>query len=370
MAPTLVILLQLLEAILPTNVLRKDGPGNLQGLGQPAVRDPAQPADGPQDRGVHDVLLVVDRVLPHPEPRALQHDHDARLLARRGAALELLVALQLALHAEDGLADPRGLDVLAVAHRRQPAHVPLARTVRRVDAGRVGGLDEALADDVDGALAALEEVPERVLGLLDAAGEAEHEQRRVVVDHVEVAEGRQVGRRAVRARRAHEADRPRHDARDQQLVVERRRAPGLVRVDGDVLGVRWVQLVGAAAELPVRVRRLGVVEGGILVPVRARRLDLLEVWVRVALDLSLGGRGDRHGVGSELRCGAVGYEGRQRGREGVEWWGFDGCSSADKVGRCLEEWHQDVDWVSIRAGLIETPSRSAYYSITNRDRMS
>lgn len=304
------ILLQLLVALLPADILFKHGPRDLHGLGQPAVRDTAEPADGPQDGWVDQVALLVDGVLADPEVGALDDDEAARLLAGRGAALELADALEAALDAEDGLADARGLDVAAVPDGRQPADVPLAGAVGRVDARGVGGLDEPFADDVDDALLGLEQVLERILGPLDAAGEAEDEQRRVVVDHVEVAKGRQVGDGAVGARRAHESDGSGHDARDEQLVVEGRRAAGLVRVDRDVLGVFAIlQPVGAAAKLPLGVRRLGVMKRRIRIPVGPRALDLLEVGVRVSLDLGLGGRRHGHGSGLELGGDAVRDEG-------------------------------------------------------------
>lgn len=304
-------LLQLLVTGLPTNVLFVHGPRDLHGLGQAAVGDAAEPANGPQDGGVDEVALLVDGVLADPKVGALEHDEAARLLAGRGAALELAHALDAALDREDGLADARGFHVAAVPDGREAAHVPLAGAVRGVDAGRVGRLHEPFADDVDGALLALEQVLERVLGLFDAAGEAEHEQRGVVVHHVEVAKRRQVGDGTVGAGGAHEADGSRHDARDEQLVVEGRRAAGLVGVNSDVLFVvAIVQLVGAAAKLPLGLGRLGVVERGIRVPVGARGLDLFEVGVRVALDLGLGGRRHRHCAGLEFGGDAVRNEGR------------------------------------------------------------
>ena len=118
------------------------------------------------------------------------------------------------------------------------------------------------------------------------------------------------GLRIGRSPRRHEPDGPRHYGRDQELVVEGRGPPGLVRVDGDVLGQLLLlcavaaEMVGAVAPGPVRIRRLSVAETPPSVPVRTRRLYPLKV--RVALDLLLWIRGRTHVAGCLCPGGAVG----------------------------------------------------------------
>jgi hypothetical protein len=301
--------LQLLVALHAANILLKIWPWDLNGLGHPAVGDPAEAANWPQDSRVDEVAVLVEGILADPEARALEHHHGARDLARRGTALKLTQALDTALDTEDGLGDARGAHVAAVVHRRQAAHDPLVDAGGRVDARDVGGLEEVLRDDVDDALARLGEQAQRVLGTSEAGGDAEHKQRRVVVDHVEVREGREVVGGAVGGPRRHEAQGPRHDAADEQLVVEGRGPPGLVRVNDDVrpggVGGR-AQRVGALARLPARRDRLRQPEPRRPIPGWPRRLDRLEVPVRVALDLGLGGRRHGHGLaGARARAAAA-----------------------------------------------------------------
>nr|POE86493.1 ribonuclease hi [Quercus suber] len=200
--------------------------------------------------------LLIHSILPRPEADAFDDRQDPGFLPRRRPALEFLRLDQLALDAEHRLLDPAGLDHLA-RRRRQPGQRPLADAVRRVDAGHVHGLEEVLRDHVDDALAALDEVAQAVLGAVERARDPDDEQRRLVAHQLRVAERRQVRRRAVRRARAEEADGPRHDRRDEQLVVQPGRPAGLVRVNVDVrvLGGGG----GAVAGLPAWVHRLRVV---------------------------------------------------------------------------------------------------------------
>ena len=277
-------------------------------------------------RWVDEVLVPIHRILPRPEPHPLENGHRARLLAGRGAAFILLEQIDLGLDAKNGLLDPRALDLLAVVHGGQPAHVPLGRAVGGIHGGSVGGLDEALGDDVDDALARVTQVGEGVLGGTggEGAGEADGEERGVVVEHVEVAEGGQVGGLAVRGAGAQEGDGAGHDGGDEELVVEAGWAALLVGVDDDVLllllssacvgsgggsGVRasasgilgrgrlvwFVEVVGAVTKGPVRVGRLGVPELGVRVPLLARGFRGLEV--RVGIALVLVGHGEASSTG-------------------------------------------------------------------------
>lgn len=252
-------------------------------------------------RWVYEVLIFIDRVLSHPEPRPFDNDHGRVLGSRLAPTLKLAQALELSLDGEDSLPDAGGPHGVAVVGGRQARDGPLGGAVGRVDAGAVGGLGKVLADDVDGALARLGQVVQGVLGGCGAGQrgrEADDEQRRVVADDLEVREGRQVCCLAVGRHGRHEGDRPRHDGRDQELVVVDGRAAVGVRVDGDVLPLPLLlagQLVRAGAELPRGRGRLRELEAiGAAVKGGARQLDLLEVRVRVALDvglLHLGGSG-------------------------------------------------------------------------------
>lgn len=206
---------------------------------------------------------------------------------------------------------------------RQAADRPLAHAVGRVDAGAVGGLDVVLADEVDGAPARLVQVVQAVLGrrgLLQAPDEADDEQRGVVVDHLEVAEGREVGGGAGLVDGGDEGDGPRHDGADEELVVVHAGPAVGEGVDGDVPGVllvRGEEGVGAAAVLPVRGGGLLVGEGLGGVQGRARGFDLLEVRVRVALDVGFFHlRGGGGGSGEESRSeGWLEDGGRGEGRK-------------------------------------------------------
>lgn len=97
----------------------------------------------------------------------------------------------------------------------------------------------------------------------------------------------------IRRPRPNEPHRPRHNRRNQQLVIEHRRPPVLVRVNLHVLLLLLIRLPlvvvgGPVPELPARVPRLGVVELSAFVPVWARGLHGEEVRVRVALDVGFG----------------------------------------------------------------------------------
>lgn len=146
-----------------------------------------------------------------------------------------------------------------------------------------------LADDVDAALLRLEQVAQRVLGLVEAARVAQDENRRVVVDDVEVAERRQIRGRAVRRARGNESHGPRRDGRDEQFVVESCRAVGGVGVDVYVrVGEAGARVVAAVAGLPGGLAGLGEGEGGrgvALSPGGSAGFDFFEVSVRVAFDL-------------------------------------------------------------------------------------
>lgn len=239
---------------------------------------------------------LVYRVFPDPESHPLHDDRDARLLPRRRFALPLHLLHKLRLDVEDTLLHPVRLHDGTLG-RMQPAKRPLAHPLRRIQARKVGRLDEVLGNDVERALLRRQQVRERVLCILVPAREAQHEERRIVRDHVEVAEGSQVGALAVRRDGRHEANGARGDAGDEELVVVHGRAAFCVRVDFPVLLLEVGRVVRAGAEFPVGLGRLDEVDCAVFLEVGARGFDAFEVGMGVALDL-------RFGVCSALRhCG-------------------------------------------------------------------
>lgn len=150
----------------------------------------------------------------------------------------------------------------------------------------------------------VDQVLQRVLGIVDAAaGEANREQRRIVVDHIHEAEWgeirrpclcqrREEGRRTngqdntILANGAQKPNRPWHNGRNQQLVVERCRPPLCIRVNLDVLLLKTgTAVVAPITELPVRIDDLGVGPSRALrLPCRPGGLHAFEVRVGVAFD--------------------------------------------------------------------------------------
>jgi hypothetical protein len=85
--------------------------------------------------------------------------------------------------------------------------------------GEVHGLGDRLVDQVDDELAGDMDVARGVLGRsVGVVLQAQHDQRRVLGEHVEERERRGVDD-AVRAQRGDERDRARHDEAAQQLVA-------------------------------------------------------------------------------------------------------------------------------------------------------
>ena len=181
-------------------------------------------------RRINQVPLLINSILARPKPHPLHNSQHPRLLPRRSPALKLLRLHQLGLNTEDRLFDPARLDLLAL-RRRQPSESPLRYPIRRIDTRSIRRFDLMLADDIDHAFLCLVQVPQRVLRIVETASVPKDEHRRIVVDHGEVAERRQVRRRPIRRARGNKADRPRDDGGDHELVVESRGAAGRVRVD-------------------------------------------------------------------------------------------------------------------------------------------
>lgn len=259
-------------------------------------------------RWINEIPLLIHSILPDPESYALHDRHRPAHLPRSTPALKLLHTLQLALDRKDSFLDPRTLDLLTVVARRQPANGPFTRSIWCVDGRRVRRFQKVLANDVDCALARLIQVVQTVLDfftILKTAREANDEQRRVMIDQLEVAKRRQVGRLAVLASSGHKCNGTWHDRTDQQLVVVHRAAAFGIGVNRDVLGVAGGEIVCAITSFPTRLRSLLISKTCIAVERRSGRLDAFEVRVRIALDIRLlhpeGGVG-RQGCSS---CGGV-----------------------------------------------------------------
>lgn len=252
--------------------------------------------------GVNEVPVLVESILPCPEPHAFHDCQDARSLAWRGFALKLFRLHQLRLYAEHGLFHPAGLDD-AARRRMQPSQRPLRSPVRRVDRGGVCSLDKVLGNDVDTAFTSVGEVAQRVLGAVETAGVPKDEDGRVVVDELEVGEWRQVralawfihqlpytaglgllrGAHTVLADRAAESYRSRYDCADQQLVIVSWWSPLFIWIDlYVVLFQTRAPVIASLAILPVWVSCLcpRLLPIG---PVLSGCLDFLEVGMGVSL---------------------------------------------------------------------------------------
>ena len=182
---------QILPAPILLNLLRPIRSRNLNRLDRPRVRDAPQPTHRPQNRRVDNVLLRINRILPHPEPHPLDNRQHPRLLPRRRPTLKLLRADQFPLDREHGFFDPRAFHCGACGGS-EAAERPFAHAIGRVDGGRVGGFEKVLGDDVDGAFLGGGEVSERVFGVGEAAGETDGEKGGVVVYDLGVGERREV----------------------------------------------------------------------------------------------------------------------------------------------------------------------------------
>jgi len=159
-------------------------------------------------------------------------------------------------------------------------------------------------------------------------------------DHLEVAEGGEVGGCPVLGAGREEGHRPGDHGRDEELVVGGAEAAIGVRVNGDVSGGRGRrELVGSAAEGPGRRGRLGVPEAGSGVKWGAGGFCFLEVRVRVALQLGfeVGGAFCRH-FGVAVGGDATGFAGANcLGGCGIC---FSGCCDRDRGAWELPWWRK------------------------------
>ena len=110
----ILLLLNLLESFLTTNILLEFRSRQLKRLSNSCISDSSQSADGLQNTRVNQVLLLVQRILANPESRALENSHGARLVAWSCLAVEFLEHVELALDADNSLAHTSTLDSLAV----------------------------------------------------------------------------------------------------------------------------------------------------------------------------------------------------------------------------------------------------------------
>lgn len=157
-------------------------------------------------------------------------------------------------------------------------YLPLGNAVRGVDGGRIRCLDEMLGDDVDNALPRLMEVPQCILRLLQRPDQPNDEERRVMVDNLRVAEGRQIGRFPVLGPGAYERNGPRNYSRNQQFVVGTAGSSFFVRINFEVVLLQTLAAVICTVSLlPFWVGGLGVSDLCVVVEFRSGGLDLLKV---------------------------------------------------------------------------------------------
>jgi hypothetical protein len=113
----------------------------------------------------------------------------------------------------------RGGAIFRLGSRFQPRDLDLADLGRKVDRAQVHGLGDRLVDQVDHELAGLADFDRGVLGAAQRAdAEAEHDQRRLLGEHVEETERRRVDT-SLGIPRGDQRDRARHDEAAQQLVA-------------------------------------------------------------------------------------------------------------------------------------------------------
>ena len=172
--------------------IRKIRPGNLAPFHRPPICDATQPTHWPQHSRIDYIPILVDRILPYPEPHPLDNSQHPRFLARRGPALKFRRRKQFAFDTENRLFHARRPDLRARGGGKT-AQCPFGYAVGRIDTRSIGGLDEVFADDVDGTFFGGFEVAQRVFGVGVAACEADGEERRVVVYDVGVGEWCEVG---------------------------------------------------------------------------------------------------------------------------------------------------------------------------------
>lgn len=118
------------------------------------------------------LIFSYTRGFSHPglEVGSLKGSQAPCLGARSGCAFKLADALSPSLDTKDRLLDTGAGHGLAVIYGRQTANIPLRGATRRVDAGRVGRLDKAFANNIEHAFFRLGEVTKRVLLLRQEKG--------------------------------------------------------------------------------------------------------------------------------------------------------------------------------------------------------
>lgn len=175
--------------------LLKVWPRQLKDLRTAPKRNPSKTADRPQNRQIDQVPLLIDRILPDPEPDTLNNRQHARLFAGSRAALELLGLNQLPLDGKDSLLHARR-SYRSAWCGVQPGYGPLGDTVWRVDGRVIGRFYKMLADNVDDALTRVDEVSQRIFRIIEATAVADAENWRIVVHDSGIAERGQVRRGA------------------------------------------------------------------------------------------------------------------------------------------------------------------------------
>lgn len=75
----------------------------------------------------------------------------------------------------------------------KPCQGPFRYSIWRVDGGCISGFNEVLGDHIDHTFVGIYEVAESILGVIETTGEANDEDRGVVVDHLSVTERSKIG---------------------------------------------------------------------------------------------------------------------------------------------------------------------------------
>ena len=166
-------------------------PRDLAPFHGPPIHNSTQPAHRPQHSGINDIPILIDRILPHPEPHSLDNSQYSRFLARRRPALKFRHRQQFPFDTENSFLYAGRLD-LGARGGCEAAQGPFGCGVRSIYTGSVGGFDVVFANDVDGAFFRRLKVAQRVFGVGKAACEADGEEWGVVVYDVGVGEGSEI----------------------------------------------------------------------------------------------------------------------------------------------------------------------------------
>jgi hypothetical protein len=195
----------------------EDWAGNLKSFDNASVCNPPETGDSLQLVLAEDVLILIrEAIFPGMKPNPLQHNHSPGILPIR--VVKVVVEHEFTFDREATLGYPSGLDE-AGRGGSQPGESPFRYTVRGIDGTKVGGFDHVFVDHIYGTLLCFEDILQRVFGLGRTAGETDYDDGGVVVDHLGVTEGRQIGGLAVGGDGTYESNRTGDNPRDHNTVV-------------------------------------------------------------------------------------------------------------------------------------------------------